>query len=311
MFSTARLRRAFTILRRLRPTGPDPVSSDGEKPHGQTGFATHDKMTAQDLLAKLWPDLLAQDLPLLLVDPLPKPMLCRLDLSRFVVQNPQGHKIRNCSVWFPANFSQDLRARIVFQIKGDLENCNFVFFRIPDKSAKLVWAVWGRDHCTASFSTRRMTLYLRLSDQNCRMAIGDAVYIGGGRVALSNTTMKIGACGLWSDGILIQGTDSHGIVDLDRMEIINDAPSTVTLQRRVWLGRNAVVMKNVTIHEGSIVATGSVVAKDVPPASAVAGSPARVVRERVSWTHKQHVISEFDKRQMLSLRDRLDAKSKD
>lgn len=48
----------------------------------------------------------------------------------------------------------------------------------------------------------------------------------------------------------------------------------------VWIGCNAVILNNVTIGDGAIVAAGAVVTKDVPPYAIVAGVPAKVVRYR-------------------------------
>ncbi len=44
------------------------------------------------------------------------------------------------------------------------------------------------------------------------------------------------------------------------------------------IGSGATILGNVTIGENSIVGAGSVVTKDVPPDSIVAGNPARLVR---------------------------------
>jgi UDP-2-acetamido-3-amino-2,3-dideoxy-glucuronate N-acetyltransferase len=44
------------------------------------------------------------------------------------------------------------------------------------------------------------------------------------------------------------------------------------------IGSGATILANVTIGENAIVGAGSVVTKDVPPNSIVAGNPARVVR---------------------------------
>lgn len=51
------------------------------------------------------------------------------------------------------------------------------------------------------------------------------------------------------------------------------------VKRRASIGANATVMCGVTIGENSIVGAGSVVTKDVPPNTVVAGVPAKVIRK--------------------------------
>ena len=52
----------------------------------------------------------------------------------------------------------------------------------------------------------------------------------------------------------------------------------VFIEDNVWIGEFASVLKGVHIGLGSIVASNSVVVKDVPPYSIVAGNPAKVVK---------------------------------
>jgi acetyltransferase-like isoleucine patch superfamily enzyme len=52
----------------------------------------------------------------------------------------------------------------------------------------------------------------------------------------------------------------------------------VVICDNVWIGMNATILKGVTIGENAVVAAGSVVAKDVPPNTVVAGNPAVAVR---------------------------------
>lgn len=50
------------------------------------------------------------------------------------------------------------------------------------------------------------------------------------------------------------------------------------VRRRAAIGSNATILGGVTIGEEAIVGAGSVVTRDVPPRTIVAGNPARIVR---------------------------------
>lgn len=50
----------------------------------------------------------------------------------------------------------------------------------------------------------------------------------------------------------------------------------------VWIGTNVLIKGGVEIGDGAIIAMGSVVTKDVPPFSIVAGVPARIIKYRFS-----------------------------
>lgn len=55
----------------------------------------------------------------------------------------------------------------------------------------------------------------------------------------------------------------------------------------VWIGYRALIMKGVTIGEGSIIAANAVVTKDVPPHCIVAGNPAKIIRRNIKWKSTQ------------------------
>lgn len=56
-----------------------------------------------------------------------------------------------------------------------------------------------------------------------------------------------------------------------------DKDKPIVIEDNVWVGCNSIILKGVTIGEGSIVSAGSVVMDDVPPYSIVRGNPAVVV----------------------------------
>lgn len=56
--------------------------------------------------------------------------------------------------------------------------------------------------------------------------------------------------------------------------------SFVKINDDCWIASNVVILAGVTIGEGCIIASGSVVTKDVPAFSVVAGVPAKVLKSR-------------------------------
>jgi acetyltransferase-like isoleucine patch superfamily enzyme len=65
-----------------------------------------------------------------------------------------------------------------------------------------------------------------------------------------------------------------------RSSVFADCGGPVTIADRVWIGYRALVLPGVCIGEGAVVGAGSVVTRDVPPFTIVAGNPARVIGER-------------------------------
>lgn len=56
-------------------------------------------------------------------------------------------------------------------------------------------------------------------------------------------------------------------------------PKPVRICNKVWIGSNSTILPGVTIGENSIVGAGSVVTKDVPADTIVAGNPARFIKK--------------------------------
>lgn len=54
----------------------------------------------------------------------------------------------------------------------------------------------------------------------------------------------------------------------------------VVIEDNVWFGNRVIVVGNITIGEGAIVAAGAVVSKDVPKCAIVGGNPAKVIKYR-------------------------------
>ena len=57
---------------------------------------------------------------------------------------------------------------------------------------------------------------------------------------------------------------------------------SVLIGNDVWIGLNAIILSGVQIGNGAVIGAGSVVVKNVPAYSIVAGNPAKVIGSRFS-----------------------------
>jgi acetyltransferase-like isoleucine patch superfamily enzyme len=78
--------------------------------------------------------------------------------------------------------------------------------------------------------------------------------------------------------------DFHKIYDEKKQVINEDKP--VVIGNKVWIGCRCLILKGVTLADGMIIAAASTVSKPVyNPNSIIAGSPAKAVKENVSWSY--------------------------
>ncbi len=78
--------------------------------------------------------------------------------------------------------------------------------------------------------------------------------------------------------------NSHGTTDIESLLIRVDKRSLfckgpVIIGKNVWIGDKATILSGVRIGEGAVIAANSVVTKDVPAYSVVAGIPARIIKQ--------------------------------
>lgn len=107
--------------------------------------------------------------------------------------------------------------------------------------------------------------------------IGNRTRIGLGCVLIGPVT--VGNDVMLAQNIVVSGLN-HGYEDITQ-PISTQPCSTqaIVIENEVWIGANAVITSGVTIGKHSVVAAGSVVTKNVPPYSVVAGNPARLLKQ--------------------------------
>lgn len=113
---------------------------------------------------------------------------------------------------------------------------------------------------------------------NATLEVGDLSFLNSHCKIICHDRITIGDDVLIADNVTIRDSDIHKIVGKE-----NEVTKPIHIGNHVWIGDGARIMKGVTIGDGAIVAAGSIVTKDVPPKSLVAGIPAKVIKENVEW----------------------------
>lgn len=99
-------------------------------------------------------------------------------------------------------------------------------------------------------------------------------------ICMHNITISMNVLISWQ--VQIMDSDFHVIRDEMHKVLNPDRP--VTIGEKVWIGTRCTILKGTDIPSGSILASNSVVSKNLPEACAIyAGQPARLVKENVYW----------------------------
>lgn len=95
-----------------------------------------------------------------------------------------------------------------------------------------------------------------LGDERCRLILEDRVAIG------PRVTILLSSDANWS-------------------ELNKRYPpirGTVSIKKDSWIGAGVIILPGVTIGEKSVIASGAVVTKNVPPCTVVGGVPAKIIK---------------------------------
>jgi len=112
--------------------------------------------------------------------------------------------------------------------------------------------------------------------------VGDVVIGDRSRIGIGNTLIgpvKIGNDVRLAQNVVLSGLN-HNYQNIKKpihQQGVNTKP--IVVKNEAWIGANAVILPGVTIGKHSIVAAGSVVTKNVPAYSVVAGNPAKVIKQ--------------------------------
>lgn len=152
------------------------------------------------------------------------------------------------------------------------------------------WRIKGHKNTELDIGDDSITTFnLYFEKPHATLVVGKRTFIGKVMMSIAEK-VEIGDDVMISWGVTITDHNSHSLKFPDRALDIQDwargwkdwkkvKAAEVKICDKSWIGFNSIILKGVTVGEGAIVGAGSVVTKDVPPWTIVAGNPAKIIRE--------------------------------
>jgi galactoside O-acetyltransferase len=140
----------------------------------------------------------------------------------------------------------------------------------PGRRSELLKAILG------SVGERAVLLPPFHAAYGSNIHIGDDFYGNTNLTCVDDVEIRIGNGVMIAPTVTIS-TTGHPVHPHLRVDY-NRFSQPVTIEDKVWIGANSVVLPGVRIGHGSVIGAGSVVTKDIPPMVIAVGAPCRVLR---------------------------------
>jgi len=131
-----------------------------------------------------------------------------------------------------------------------------------------------------------------LSCKGGDIILKERVNIGFNCEIYSSNSVEIGEDTLLAAYTYIVGGGNY---KLDRIDIpINqqadfDGKGGIVLEKNIWVSAHCVILDGVRIGEGSVIAAGAMVNKEIPPMSIAGGIPAKVIKSRLESIMEKNI----------------------
>ncbi len=210
-----------------------------------------------------------------------KPIVhCLSVLSRFFF--PVRIKGNNNKILYKGRLSREL----IVRIKGD-NNRIVIGEKLGIRGRCTITIVGNNSSIIIGENFRIHAGYMILAGDNSEIKISkDCAFRHPELVCMEdNANITIGENCLFAHHVMLRTSDAHSILDNISKKRLNHAKD-IHIGDHVWLADNTTILKGVTVGNNSVVATRSLVTKDVPDNSIVAGVPAKVIKSNINWSNK-------------------------
>lgn len=184
--------------------------------------------------------------------------------------------------WLPTqpHWSDKVGVHQRIDIKGT-NNC--VTIASGTKLYNLKIIIHGNDNKLSIGKNCALNGFIEMFGNGNEIAIGSRTEIASDvcLFAHGGKRIRIGEKCMIADHTHIRTTDSHSILNAEGERINPD--ESIEIGDRVWLTREVMVFKGVTIGSDVVIGPRSIVTKNIPPNTLALGIPARVARTNITW----------------------------
>jgi len=117
---------------------------------------------------------------------------------------------------------------------------------------------------------------------DAEIIIGNGTKINGSTQLIAMNKIEIGTGCFFAQGVIVRDNDGHKLSSDENPPDIECLP--VIIGNHCWLGQRSMVLKGTTLSDNVVVAAGAVVTKDASQGSLIAGIPAKVIANNISWS---------------------------
>ena len=131
-----------------------------------------------------------------------------------------------------------------------------------------------------------------MEGNNCKITIGEGttftlkVHFNAQE---DNSEITCGKDCMFSNTIIVRTSDSHAIIDAESGERLNPA-NNISIGDHVWIAPSTTIMKGANIGPNTIIGSHTLVTKAIPSNVLAVGMPARVVKEKVTWSREDIIF---------------------
>ena len=111
-----------------------------------------------------------------------------------------------------------------------------------------------------------------------KIIIGDHVAISGTTILSRNKIILGDNCMIGPNTIIIDH-DGHDLLPVEKRRDGKGKSEPIKIGNNVWIGMNCMILKGVTIGDGTVIAAGSVITKNCDINSLYGGNPAKKIKK--------------------------------